>query len=656
VKRPIALGACLTLLVLALLGRDALGAPQAAKALYARATTLEKTLREAGGRATLADYRAVISAYDTVVRKFPTSGYVDNALWQGAGVAREAFGRFGEEHDQATARRFLELLANQYPASPFVPKAWSALKSLDAPPRPSASARPAAPVKPPAREAAPPAPRDAQESVVLRDVRRTVLPESVRITLELDGRTQYRTERVEGPPRVLFDLSNARLGEGVPEGTLSYEGDVARRLRIGRHPNQIVRVVLDLTGVTQYHVTTMEQPFRIVIDCQRAAAAASAPVERATSPGSPVPTPPPAASLPAFPAIVGPMPAAAAADAAQGPQRPLESRRLRTAWSLSPPCAAPVSPFVETRPLFAFSFPGPSWRVSPPTATPTPPELPAFTPNVVSESVPIVPPTRPVPRTSSPAAGQASGPATVGPRGPFTLARQLGLGATRVIIDPGHGGHDPGALGQRISEAEVVLDVALKLEALLKEAGIGVVLTRRTDEFVPLEERPAIAMREQGDLFLSIHANASRKRTVRGIESYVLNFATDPDAEEVAARENASTGRTLGSLPEIVKAITLNSKLNESRSFAGLIQRAMTAELKVADPGLRDLGVKQAPFVVLIGASMPSVLVEISFITNPQEGRLLKTSAYRERIATALFSAIRGYQTTLKSVQALPRR
>ena len=221
------------------------------------------------------------------------------------------------------------------------------------------------------------------------------------------------------------------------------------------------------------------------------------------------------------------------------------------------------------------------------------------------------------------------------------------------MIDPGHGGHDPGAIGPGISEAEVVLDVALRLEALLRDAGFGVVLTRRTDEFIPLEERPAIATREQADLFLSIHANASRNQNARGIESYFLNFATDLDAATVAARENAATGRTMNNLPEIVRAITLNSKLDESRSFAGLIQRAMAARLSGANKGLRNNGVKQAPFVVLIGASMPSVLAEISFITNAQEARLLKSGAYRQRIAQALFDAVRGYQLSLKNAQAV---
>lgn len=243
-------------------------------------------------------------------------------------------------------------------------------------------------------------------------------------------------------------------------------------------------------------------------------------------------------------------------------------------------------------------------------------------------------------------------PVSAPPNG-FSMARQLGLGAARIVIDPGHGGHDPGAEGLGVFEAQIVLDVALRLEKLLAGAGIEAVLTRRTDEYIPLEERTAIANRAHGDLFLSIHANASRNRAARGVESYVLNFASTPDAEAVAARENASTGMTMSSLTEIVKAIALNNKLDESRNFAGIIQREMAAHLAASSKDVKNLGVKQAPFVVLIGASMPSVLAEISFITNSQEGRLLKTGGYRQKIAEALFDAIRGYQKSLKGSAVL---
>ena len=233
----------------------------------------------------------------------------------------------------------------------------------------------------------------------------------------------------------------------------------------------------------------------------------------------------------------------------------------------------------------------------------------------------------------------------------LSMARQLGLGISRIVIDPGHGGHDPGATGDDITEAELVLDVALRLEKmLLKVPGVEVVLTRRTDDFVGLQERTAIANRENADLFLSIHANASENDQARGVETYFLNFANNFSAAAVATRENAASGQAMAALPDFVKAIALNNKLDESRQFATDVQRLMIERLRPANKTVRDLGVKQAPFVVLIGAAMPSVLAEVSFITNPQEAQLLRGPAYRQRIADALYGAIRKYQMSLRSV------
>ncbi len=167
---------------------------------------------------------------------------------------------------------------------------------------------------------------------------------------------------------------------------------------------------------------------------------------------------------------------------------------------------------------------------------------------------------------------------------------------------------------------------------------------------MPLQERTAIANREGADLFLSIHANASENPTTRGVETYFLNFATNMGAASVAARENAASGQAMGALPDFLKAIALHNKLDESRDFATEVQRAIVERLRKSNRSLKDLGVKQAPFVVLIGAAMPSVLAEISFVTNEQEARLLQGNTYRERIAEALVSAIQKYQTSLKNI------
>lgn len=235
-------------------------------------------------------------------------------------------------------------------------------------------------------------------------------------------------------------------------------------------------------------------------------------------------------------------------------------------------------------------------------------------------------------------------------RGGFSLSRQLGLGISRIVIDPGHGGHDPGAQVRGLNEAELVLDIALRLEKLLlREPGVEVVLTRRTNVYIALEERTAIANASAADLFLSIHANASGNTNARGFETYFLNFAPNPEAEALAARENAGSSKTMGNLPDLVKAIALNNKLDESRDFAVMVQQSMNEQLRKADRSARNLGVKQAPFMVLVGATMPSALTEVSFLTNRTEAALLRTTAYRQRIAEALLAGILKYQQSLKA-------
>jgi len=237
--------------------------------------------------------------------------------------------------------------------------------------------------------------------------------------------------------------------------------------------------------------------------------------------------------------------------------------------------------------------------------------------------------------------------------GSYSLARQLGLGARRIVIDAGHGGHDPGTIGRGgLQEKDLVLDVALRVQRLVREElGAEVVMTRSTDVFVPLEERTAIANSREADLFLSIHANSSRNPKAKGIETYFLNFAADPHAESVAARENAISAATLKDLQNLVKAITLNTKIDESRDFAASVQEAMVENMRASDPEIQDRGVHTAPFYVLIGANMPSVLAEIAFVSHPDEERLLKSGEQRERIAWGLLEGVRTYLEALNRTQ-----
>jgi N-acetylmuramoyl-L-alanine amidase len=240
-------------------------------------------------------------------------------------------------------------------------------------------------------------------------------------------------------------------------------------------------------------------------------------------------------------------------------------------------------------------------------------------------------------------------PPEVNRAGSYSLARQLGLGARRIVIDAGHGGHDPGTIGPGgMQEKDVVLDVALRLAALVRsELGAEVVLTRPDDTFIPLEERTAIANSKGADLFLSIHANSSRNASSRGVETYFLNFAADTHAQAVAARENAISAATMKDLQHLVKAITLNSKIDESRDFAASVQEGIVGNLRREDPRLPDRGVHTAPFYVLIGANMPSVLAEIAFLSHPQEEKRLRDPEMRQSIAEGLLAGVRAYLSSL---------
>jgi len=242
--------------------------------------------------------------------------------------------------------------------------------------------------------------------------------------------------------------------------------------------------------------------------------------------------------------------------------------------------------------------------------------------------------------------------------GETSLVRALGLKVGRIVIDAGHGGHDSGTLGvDGLEEKEVVLDVALRVGKLLRDRlGAEIVYTRSDDTFVALETRTGIANKAQADLFLSIHANSSPDPAARGVETYYLNFTTDPSALEVAARENAASDRSVHQLSDLVKKIALKDKIAESREFAADVEGALYAGLQRGNLGLKDRGVKQAPFVVLIGANMPSILAEISFVTNPKDASQLRDPGYRQRVAESLYRGVARYEGGLSGTRAPTER
>ena len=237
--------------------------------------------------------------------------------------------------------------------------------------------------------------------------------------------------------------------------------------------------------------------------------------------------------------------------------------------------------------------------------------------------------------------------------GDRSLIRALGLKIGRIVIDPGHGGHDTGTIGPNgLEEKDLVLEVGRRLGKLLEtRLGAEVVYTRKDDTFIPLETRTAIANQQRADLFISIHANSSHDSAARGVETYYLNFTSSPEALEVAARENAVSEKSIYELQDLVKKIAMKEKIEESREFAGDVQESLHTGLAAKTPAIRNRGVKKAPFIVLIGANMPSILAEISFVSNPADEHRLVTSEYRQRIADSLYRGIAKYVDGLSGVK-----
>ncbi len=268
----------------------------------------------------------------------------------------------------------------------------------------------------------------------------------------------------------------------------------------------------------------------------------------------------------------------------------------------------------------------------------------------------------PPPETSRPAPleeAKTTLPAPVTPAKPtaagnHTLSRALGLKIGRIVIDPGHGGHDTGTIGPTgFMEKDVVLDISRRLGRLLEEQlSAEVIYTREDDTFVPLENRIALANEKQADLFLSVHANSSRNKGVRGVETFYLNFSSDPEVLELAARENALSQKGLHELQDLVKQISTNEKIAESKELAGEVQKMLHTELRKSGAEVRNRGVKQAPFVVLVGGTMPSILVEVAFLSNAEDEKLLKSPQGRQGAAEALFSGVSKYLENINSVVA----
>jgi N-acetylmuramoyl-L-alanine amidase len=452
-------------------------------------------------------------------------------------------------------------------------------------------------------------------------IRHWSTPNYTRVAIDLGDDVTYEAARVPNPDRIYFDLHGTRLAQELVGKSFAVTDDgFLKKIRAAQFSNDMTRVVLDVNDVTEYSAFLLPDPYRLIIDIHGASKAqpvaplVAAPMQRAAAA---------APTVPNTTAVKSPSSFDVAALSAQ-PGR---------VEATTQPTSQPISAVVKDADVA--------------TGSPT---------NSATTST-TAKKTKKAKAAADPDAGPARAAVPMAD-GETSLVRALGLKVGRIVIDAGHGGHDTGTIGaDGILEKDVVLDVALRVGKLLHDRlGSEIIYTRSDDTFVPLETRTAIANKAQADLFLSIHANSSPDATARGVETYYLNFTSSPDALETAARENAVSDQSIHQLSDLVKKIALKDKIEESREFAGDVQQGLYSGLQKGNAGLKDRGVKKAPFVVLIGANMPSILAEISFVTNEKDARQLQEPEYRERVAESLYKGVAKYAGGLSGVRAPAER
>jgi N-acetylmuramoyl-L-alanine amidase len=472
-------------------------------------------------------------------------------------------------------------------------------------------------------------------------------PDSTRVIVTLNDTIKYESARIASPDRIYFNLYKANVGAKLSRQELEVNDGLLESVRVAQNKPEVVRLVLNVNGEKDYSAFLLANPYRLVIDIHsRAVNNAKSSPAPAEPPVSPVTTASVSVSgssavPPAMPAI--PAPSIAATVPTPEPVAPKATEKKAEKKAL----ASSIAPAVET----PAAKPANVTAEEPPTkASASLPTRPDDTPAKVAEKT-VLPLSKKAGKTSA----LLEPPPEPRPTrdGQRSLTRALGLKINRIVIDAGHGGHDTGTIGPHgLMEKDLCLDVAQRLGALIEQKlpGADVVYTRNDDTFVPLEERTAIANRAQADLFISIHANSSHDGSARGVETYYLNFATTEESMEVASRENALSQESLHDLQDIIKKIARNDKIEESKELASDIQDSLTQRLQVVSHSERNRGVKKAPFVVLIGANMPSILSEISFVSNPADEKLLRKTDQRQRIADGLFRGVSSYLESLNSL------
>jgi N-acetylmuramoyl-L-alanine amidase len=619
---------------------------QSAQAQFARAHELSAALHAKPlSDRTLDDYKQAVSAYRRVYLITPNATEVPDALMSVAQLFEEMGKTFGGKYAQSAVDTY-QFLIHEYPGSRYCPEALLRVAGLqkDELNQPALAAKSyeeylhSYPHSARRREvqeqlaelallktAAAPAPVSVTETKVIMDggqsqgnedrahpsafprVRRitaSATEGSTRIVIELDRMVSYQSAKISNPDRIYFDLNKARLSPGLAGRGFAVKDVFLKGVRVAQNQIGVVRVVFEVAGVKDYTASLLDNPARLVVDLHGLFRADdTVPAQKSTP------------NLEATGATTSSNPSAASSGDPRRPRKPSPDAAVVSTRDSSTAEAAAHNPLaVKSKPAHA------------------------------SLSEPVGP--SPVPKPTRD--GQQS------------LTRALGLKIGRIVIDPGHGGHDTGTIGPSgFMEKDLCLDVALRLGRIIEQRlpGAEVIYTRQDDTFVPLEERTAIANQAKADLFLSIHANSSDDHAARGVETYYLNIKGTPDAMAVAARENAVAQNTIHDLQDLIAKITQNEKLGESREFASDIQDSLSQRIQKTSRGVKNRGVRKAPFVVLIGANMPSVLSEISFLSNPSDEQLLKKPETRQRIAEGLYQGVVRYLQSLNSLTYnLPHR
>ncbi len=561
---------------------------------------------------------AAVREYKYLRREYPGSKHRIEALLAIGEIYKNDLGDDGEA--QAA---FGELL-HRYPNSHYAAEARAELATTSQSPIETVHKSPSAPgasssatdgnqraaVKQSSSEQSSVRENGADKIVRVTAVQHWSTPDYTRVTVDLEQDVEFESQRIDNPNRIFFDLKNARLASDLIGKSLDVDDGLVKKVRVAQYKPGRARIVIETEDQASYNASLLLNPPRLIIDVHgEDAHSESSPTEQT--------------------AIADRKPSSV----------PAEDRTATKVLAASAPGAA--KPSAESAPkkvIVEADDDGPS----------------------DADAVPPKPMKKPV-KVSAPARGSKSRvaseknmreaqPTSDGDR---SLIRALGLKIGKIVIDPGHGGHDTGTIGPNgLLEKDLVLDVSKRLGKLLEaRLGAEVVFTRRDDTFIPLETRTSIANQEQADLFVSVHANSSHDPDARGVETYYLNFTSSPEALEVAARENAASDKSIHELQDLVKKIALKEKIEESREFAADVQQSLHSGLSAKTAGIRDRGVKKAPFVVLIGANMPSILAEISFISNPGDEKRLKGPEYRQRIAESLYRGISRYVNGLGGVK-----